>query len=225
MQTAKNFVPGGFVAYEFQEAARFVWLPTARELAEQMFKRPEEGGAEWFVDEVERVYNWLLKKLHWNTKRDGPLYFLAYDKDPRHSWRDMDAAAANEGYYDRTLGDAGELNSIKFYTAIQELPSCKRVPDCIQCPVEMTFGPVKREIHKRMVDMAVVGSYEIATLVQDVCKELITPDKVKNCFAHGVKAIRCFKGLKTDTITVEVHGRVWIVHCSHGDWVPIILAG
>ena len=174
---------------------------------------------------MQNIYTELQRELLWDKRTEGALCWFGKDQDKRHSFNDMAEWRDSGILQDRTTYARGALNSIQFDRAAQELVTASRVPDCIQCPVEMVIGLCKHDFHESMPDQGQVDTWEIARLFQISVQARVQPDLTKSCFEHGWDAVRCFMGAKGQVITVTRGTCTIKVKCVRGGWVCRLLRG
>lgn len=222
VQTCGGERAGGFVANEFQEWFRLRVLPKIREIARQYFR--EHSKADWF--------NWseyldLCAAVgHKHTGID-PMFLVAQDSDSRHTMKYFKLAkdakdAKKKGKKkqkhlpDRRDIPAGKEGHIPIDKKKNYLPTAPKVPDAVQFPVESCFAPVKGRYKGSAAAGECVRPCDMARNMEGAFAECATPERIRNCFRHGMENMRIFMGKKNETVTIGDTR----YHCTHGGQLP-----
>lgn len=222
LQNKNGSTPGGFCGEEYAEWFRLCVLEKIKAFAAQNF---QVGANDWYTPEVHALHQQLMLETGWDQDKYGPLFFVARDRDRRHTTSDFDAYRDGDPGVDRCMIPEGEHNWIQFDAVRQMLPSARRVPDCIQSPIEMIVGLVKRDAQDMFGPHDPKEIEDMHRAVWEASQERVQPELCLKCFEKGLRAIRVFKGRIGETVTIEHNKRMVKVHCTQGGWVPRIASG
>jgi hypothetical protein len=219
MQTQQGQTPSGLVSWEHGEWFRLVAVPAMQSAARQHFYcRP----GHWFTRHADEALKCMKAKLHWDEAANGPLYWCARDHDSRHSMKDVQhflAKKKEDKVMWRLKHKRGEDNWMQF-EALQFVPSAQRVPDSIQCAIEMVVKVAKTAVISSLPDHIAWTWVDMQDAVLTAVPDKVTPDLVSRCWEHGTWAIRVFSALTNQTVRCEVHNTVLEVRGTDGGWVP-----
>lgn len=220
MQAAGGARPGGLVADEFQEWFRFRVLPAVWKICQEQFI---EGVNDWFE---KKLYQDLCCAVgHEPGNVMEPMFLISLDSDPRHSMKDLgrhsNKLTPKGSLVDRRTLSVGEVGYIPIDPIKNYVPTAPKVPDCLQCPIEMSFSPVKRHFRGIVHEPEYKGERGMVRAMQEAFQLKHTADRIKNCFTHGELAMRVFSGREDEVV---VQGDT-CYHCTFGKWVPRKVAG
>lgn len=227
VQTKVGGRPEGLCADEWSEMVRLGPVRKASSFAAANFCL---GGDIYWTAQDEAMYVELKRRLGWKVRLHGPLYFLARDQDKRHSFKDMALFRRTGQEVDRTKAvKGGPARAIRFNRLVQELPTGDRVPDAMQCPIEMLIALNKRAVHSDLRDRCTVEGAPVRNAdwrdmqasIQALGATFASPQLVQKCWEHGAQAVRVFAGTRGES--VQIKGRK--VHCTHGGWTPKFVRG
>ena len=218
MQTKTGAVPTHLCGEEVSEWLRLRVVPAIQKAVAEHFQ-PNKN--EWF-DEAK--YQELRQAMQWPENK--PLFLLSADMDPRHSCTDMweirrrKAEGVRPGKQrdrrDLTRGTYGWMD----ISRMQYIPSAPKVPDTIQQPVESFFGTLKTLVRKEYQGKDGNGWRPMVAAVDKIFQEWAPTDSFAKRWEHACNAIAVFAGEKDDWVQIR---RRWI-KCTHGGWVPKLVA-
>jgi hypothetical protein len=224
-QTKEGTTPNGLNGMEYQDFSQFCKLPECDAAAAKHFQL---GANDWFTPEVAKKQQEIEKWLCWNTKRDGPFWMMLEDHDGRHTYNDIYTFLQTKTMQDRTELAKGHPRAIHFNKTMRLVPSAKRVPDCLQQPIECTFSVVKPKLTEAVADIGKATTLQIAEIVLDMVPQAVTQKLVHACWRNAASAIQVFAGTEDEHVMVQNKkggARTYKVLCTHGNWVPKLVAG
>lgn len=193
-------------------------VPAIKQLAIQNFVK---GSNTWFK---QKNYDRLCTAVGHIHTGMAPLFLISQDSDPRHTMLDHGhhSGRRRRGVAppDRRLLKRGQPGYIDLDPVKNYMPHAAKVPDSVQVPIESLFGPVKR-FFKSQVAAGECGT--VGAMVQAISDALLrsaTVEKIHNHFVHGELCMQVFSGLEDEIV---VHEGI-AYHCTHGKWLPRVLA-
>lgn len=221
VQTKDGTNPKAFVGEEFSEWLRLRAIPAMQQAARENF---QPGKHAWFND---GKYKEMQQAL--GMTGDRACYMLSLDCDGRHACSDFwgyRQAKANQvrGYImrDRRRIPEGQRGWIDMSMA-QLIPSAKRVPDTIQQPIECFYGVLKRKVRRIYQADPENGWQAWVRAIRSVFEsEWGRSLRFKRYWDNAEIALRVFSGLKTAEVPI---GLIKRARCTHGGWVPAVVAG
>lgn len=214
-------MPAHLVGEEFSEWFRLRAIPAIEAACRQHFHR----GSPWF-----KAYKYNKLKAALGSTGDKPCFLVSQDSDTRHHCSDMweyrrvKATGKPASIRDRRTLPRGVRGWIDI-SLDNYVPTAKRVPDCIQSPIEMLFSGWKREARNAYKQRPDNGWKAWVECIEHAFHSWVAKQSLVKFFEHAEIALQVFSGTEDQTVTVPTrHGQIKI-HCTHGDWVPKIAAG
>jgi len=225
VQTKEGKPVGGLGGMEYQELTQFCKLPEMQAAAEKHFRI---GANDWFDRDVDKKLQLIKSMLSWNTRELGEFFMVLEDHDRRHTFNDIALFIETRSLQDRTLLPASHPRAIHFNKVMRLVPSTQRVPDCLQQPIECVYSTVKPQLLKQIAAHGKASTETVAEIVLDVVPRVVTRELVSACWRHATTAIQVFAGTQDEFIMVQnkrTGKRTYKVFCTHGNWVPKLVAG
>lgn len=188
--------------------------------ADRSFYR--KSGDHWFTGAVQASYERLVYATQFHSVYHRK-FLISHDQDRRHSMLHYPATVSGKRgkpFDRRTVAGGG---SLQIPVDIQKdyIPTAPRVPDCIQCPIEMYFAPIKVYFRKLLAQQRRAGQQSSFQLVAQLAEQAFNEkggiERAGSCWQHAVeKALRIFATPYRTWITIDGE-RVMGVG---GNWVP-----
>lgn len=215
-------MPSHLVGEEFSEWFRLRAIPAMESASRQHFHR----GSTWFNA---YKYNKLKSALDWSD--DKPCFLVSHDSDTRHYYTDMWEFRRLKATGQKTVAirDRRTLpRGVRGWIDISldgYVPTAKRVPDCIQSPIEMMFSGWKREARKAYKRRPDRGWKAWVECIDSAFNTWVAQQELVKYFQHADHALKVFSGTEDKVVSVPTSHGDRILHCTHGGWVPKIAAG
>ena len=215
LQTKDKRTPNGFSGMEFQDFSQYCKEPECDAAAEKHFCL---GANEWYTPDVARKQRNIEIWLGWNTKQDGPFWMLLEDRDGRHTYNDTLHYIETRTYLDRTELAKDHPRAIYFNKTKHRVLSAKRVPDCLQQPVECVYSTVKPQLLKEVAQIGKATTLQIAEIILEKVPQAVTSELVFACWRNAATAIKVFSGTQDEHVMVQnkkTGKRTYKVLCTH----------
>ena len=202
------------MADEFQEWFRLRALPMMKEAARQNFRK---GKNHWFN---QKAYDALCAAVQFCATGESPMFMWAMDSDARHSFKDYQNLGGRGCNMDRRLLPAGTVGHIPVDPVRNQVPHAPKVPDSLQAPIEMFYGPVKRIYRRLLKDKKDPSPGEMIAAMREAFRLCADSGCIYHCFMHGRVCMQVFSGLENEVVQYKET----VYHCTHGKWLPRDLA-
>jgi hypothetical protein len=220
VQTIDQRAPSGFTASEFQEWFRLRALPAMQRCADSTFFRQQ--GNHWFNAAVEASYQRLVKATQYSSAWHRK-FLISHDQDSRHSMQHYPVTVNGKRGkpFDRRTLPEGKQFHIPVHPKRDYIPTAPKVPDCIQSPIEMFFGPVKTHFRSLLEEHWKQGKQSsfqvVAQLALQAFKDKGAAERAGRCWKHAVdKALPIFAKPYKEWLTIDGE----LVMGVGGNWVP-----
>ncbi len=189
-----------------------------QEFANRNFVRGRNG---WFNADA---YDALVVATGHDPSSPNRKFLVSHDADPRHSFY-MSTGQLRPKQVDRRNKQEGDIHYIPSDPKKDYVPSAPRVPDCIQCPIEMLFASVKsryRELLKQLRQQrASIDVDSVVAMMKQAFDEKALIGFIRDCWGHAEKALKVFSAKKGEWVTIDgVEYRA-----TGGNWLPKRLRG
>lgn len=226
VQTSVGTRPKSYVAEENQEWLRLRALPAIIKAANEHFVFSHHP-------RIDRsLYESFVQDLGVDASRRHASFMLAEDQATTHSWRSkryydkLPSATGHTSSIDRLKLSRGTRGWVDFDPDQDLLPTAKKVQDCIQSPIEMSWAVPRRQTRLELSQLE--GPVTWQQLIDTFCEKYratVTPDFCERCFNHALKAVHIVCTPAGETITIEKDGKDHTVHGTGGGWAPAAYKG
>jgi hypothetical protein len=198
-------------------------LPAMHDFANREFVR-RPGTDHWF-NSVEDSYHKLCMVTGHDPQSADKKFLVTHDHDSRHSFKHHTRINGKKVEIDRRLLPAGTKLAIPLQPVRDYIPTCPKVQDCIQSPIEMVFSQIKgyfkKLIAQRRLDLLDTSPQIVVETALQAFRDKGTADLVNSCWKHAAKSILVWCTPRDKFVAID--GKLW--QGVGGNWVPRELAG